>query len=513
MPTKLDGRRAFAQFGFARGKLWGLQNLADPPILGQRLPVAGGHITANKLDQLGRTSVNIPDPDVVFLRSYDEGEQENLILPRFVGRAGELLEDAVGRNHTSRTTLIPHNPYASPYHIGGGYYTTPKFSVSSYDQIEDIYGKELLTVVAGIDIFSHHPMIRYTPWAAQVLTRFNTIAQPILGVCPLGEKTPGVYEFMFHAPVLNFDPFILKTDTAHMDLNAGSFQPLPAVPDGARVVHTQHICPIGRGKAAFLQVFTPPEHEPRVVYFDNFGEDLSVQPLSAIDPAYTAGDIAVTEYDPFNTIRAPLPANASSFARITDTKLVFIYFSSGENKTKLFYTEDEGVEWFAIDPPVPDDLDWTGHVPIGWLIGGPSLITVLGENAMFFSTSKVGQGVTHWYTLNGGEDWHVMQYSAIVTEENETFIFPSFMPTVIRPYVSEDEPGELMILVRSSKNNGTLGVYVSNDVGENWVFRGFANDNSDISPFGFNMHSAYVGTYDRRVPIIAGRPGMMELQA
>lgn len=496
MPTRLKGRRASSQLGFANGKVWSIKEIfSGIPILGQRHRVPGGLVIAKKINQLGNALIDIPDPYLVFIQLDDEANT----LPRYVGRAAELFENAIGQNHSSQAAGVPLNCYAAPHHLGGGFWSNPLYDANPVIVEDTRLEKSVLTLNAGIEIHSKHPITRYVPYASNVLTTFDAPAQPYVGVCPLGEREAGVYEFIFHIGRPSADPIAIKTDTDHMDAGEGTIIALPAAPGAqAYSLFTSHWCPIGRGIAAYLQVFSSADFVPRVVYLTDFAASLLTQSLLDIDPGYQP-DEAVED--------TPLPPHTSSFANIGENNIVFMYHCSKLEETRLFLSVDGGGAWGALNPPLTL-AQWTGHIPVGFLVGGPSLLTPFGEGCVMFATLKSGEDTLFvWYTLDSGASWAGMNMGGF----DFAAVVPAAGPTVIRPYVDEDDQGEFVMLVRNTETNA-VDIYATTDLGAHWGYRGPADfPPSVVDPQGFNQHLAYVGTYDSPAPILAGRPGLMEL--
>lgn len=491
MPTVLKGRRAIQMLSWAHEKLF-FMGQQPAPFLRAITAVPGGVAIASKAGPHKNIYVDYPDPDMVFIRQF----AGDAVLPRFAGRAGELFEDAVGVvNPSNLDSTIPFDCYAAPHHLGGGFYTNPRYDANPVSVHDARLGTTVSQVNAGVEIYSKHPMVRYVPYASSVLTPSGSPALPSIGVCPLGERTVGVFEFIFHIGPVGADPAAIKTDTANMNAGAGAVMALPAPPSGAYVIFTPHWCPIARGSAAYLQVFSDAAYVPQLVFLKDWGATVSTLSLLSVDPAYEADTV----------LNQPLPPQSASFARIATSILMFAYYNSKHNDMRLFTSFDEGATWHTCATPLPA-LDWVNHFPIGFTVGGPSLLTCFGEGCVMFATIKQGVGTTHvWYSTNQGASWAEMQFALPLDS-----IWATAGPTVIKPYKSSTDQGELALLVRNTVT-GVLSVYVTQDLGTSWQFRGIASSATDASTFGFNLHAAYTGTYDHPAPVLAGRPGMMEL--
>lgn len=496
MPTVLKGLRASQMLQWARSRLF---FMASQPAqhLKSVIGLPGGIAIAGKSGPYRNIFIDYPDPYIVFMKL----DADTSVLPRYIGRAAELFEDAVGTLQTpNQSAAVPFYCYAAPHHIGGGFWTNPLYDANPVLEKEmrlnPPTGVNAFKLVAGIAVFSKHPIRKWVPYSAYAQVPQGSPALPFIGVCPLGERTPGVFEFLFHIGQINADPIAVKTDTNNLTAGSGSTQALPVAPAGAVTLFCPHWCPIARGEAAYVQVFTDPIYTPRAVYLRDWGASVSVQSILDIDPVYEPGTL----------LYEPMPPNRTSFARLANNKLMFIYFNDKHSVTRLFVSSDEGGTWSAVSAPL-DVANWINHTPIGFTVGGPSLLTPLGENAMMFSTFKETIGTFHtWYTLDGCNTWSEMPYASVSGKTR-----PAAGPMVIQPYVSVENKGELAMLVRDPLD-GSVSIYVSLDLGAEWQYRGPAVFPPAVDdPFGFNQHTAYVGTYDMPSSIIAGRPGMMEI--
>jgi hypothetical protein len=505
MPSSLKGRRAGLSLAEARSKQFFMRSQSGD-YLQSSAGTPGGLAVAHKAGKFGNIDIVYPDPYIGVL-TLDNG----IVKPRFVGVAGELLDDVFATADPNGLGTVDGAGFYQGMlrHIGGGFYCTPLRAGTPAFKIGGVL------TFSPFRVF-YVPVMFFTDLMNPFL---NADGVPAINVAPLGEFVRGQFRFLLtvqhpgdtsgaHPLGPGAFPGMYLFSTSGLDPGAGTALSLPAYPSGASPTFNLHVCPLGRGRAIYMQAFLEADKEPEIRRIESWTTVTVTGHLSDIDPSWPAGTGFGSE------------VAGNHFTKVGPTHIVFSYNGGAvfAAPPKLFLSVDDGASWTELS--LPAGITSSHGIGTGGQFDRPP-IECFGAGCFGMAVRASSETrLDYYYTINYGASWAVLPLNGLPRVVRDG-VDPDvadilYRLIVLRPYVSAEDKGELAFVVTDhSKPNIPRSLYVTEDLGAHWNFRALIIDSStaaESDSFGFNDNAEFIGEpLLKRAPILTGLPGALEI--